>query len=1644
MKNISPFSVLLPLSIVYLSFSLPSGIAAELELRQGDHICYIGNTLAERMQHEGWLETLIQARFPELNLSFRNLAFSADEIDTRPRSQNFGNPDSHLQHSSASVIFAFFGYNESFAGSEGVDHFQQQLANHVEHLRKQSYNGKVPARVVLFSPIACENLKNRHLPSGRENNGRLALYSKAIQEVAQSMETSYVDLFQLTYQLYLQETEPLTINGIHLNQRGNRLVAQSVARTLFGGDVPDLPNARLETLRQAVLDKNLHWFNRYRATDGFSVFGGRSGLKFVAGQTNYVVMQRELAMLDTMTANRDKRIWALAAGQDQAAEDNNLPDPVPVVSNKQGSGDDGQHVFLSGTEAIGKMETAKGMSIGLFASEEEFPELINPVQSAVDPDGRLWVATWPSYPHWNPKQELNDQLLILEDHDADGKCDQVKVFADKLHNPTGLEFWGGGVIVAQTPDLMFLKDTDGDDVADVRIRMMHGIDSADTHHTANSFTIGPSGWLYFQRGVFHFTNIESPWGKPVRDTRSAVYRFDPLTWKFEYHFSVGPNPHGDTFDDWGHQFVTDGTTGRGFYIGFPQKGAPKDLFQKVHRPVPAIAILSSQHFPDELQGNLLICNVIGFQGISQYKFVDAGSGFHAEQAETIVSSSDPNFRPSDLEIGGDGALYFLDWQNPLIGHMQHNLRDPSRDHLHGRVYRLTVDGRPPMEIAKMMGKPVIEVLEHLKSKTKSVRYRARLELSGRDSHEVTDEVVQWARQFDAQSANDAQPLVEALWIHQMHRIPNEILLRAVLSSPVPQARAAGVRALREWFDQIPAGGRFLLAAANDPHPRVRAEAVVAATYFDGPEAAQTIFAVESHSTDQQLDFNLNEARQQIKIDDFIKSAIASGEKLSPGAMAFALKNASVNDLLKLPPTERTFLAILARAEVSNGALDQSLQGLANLREISEVDLALDLVEEFDAKDHTDQLLAIGNWLAQRPPPDLVSNRGRLQKLATAANSNEARQVGYAVWVTADGSTQSVLPIATKTKEHLETFFSAIPLIANGKLRSDLFPILQKFITQLPAHLDPNHISQFRDPGLWVDFFSLPPTNATREAFTKLVSTEAGVVQQFNLNLPHLQGKNTSNGFALSFRGMIQIPRSGEWTFSTNSDDGSRLYIGDECVVDNDGDHGAVEKTGKIRLTAGNFPIALNFYQRGGNVNLNVTWQGPETPKQEIPPEVLSIASTTTLYDLAIESLTSIPGNQSQKFHLLATAIESDKAFTSAIRVLATIPEDHWPPDKFSSLAANLVMHVANIPPALRTRGAALDALALGDRLAAKLPTDHARQLRARLADLKVHVIDLGTVPHRMIYDKEILAVQAGKPVEFVFTNTDQMPHNFAVVSPGYLEEVGLLAEQTSRDKDAVGRHYIPSTDKVLVAGRLLQAGQRQAISYTAPDEEGIYPYVCTFPGHWRRMYGALYVVRDLKTFSENPEQYVAKHSLKILDPLLNELGRSREWKLKDLASRIEQLHGGRSFEVGKQLFTVSTCAACHKVDGKGSTIGPDLAQLDAKIQPLDILKSVLLPSDKIENKYQTYQFILVSGKTVTGMIVNETEKTYELLSNPLTPDKLVTILKEEIDERFQSSKSIMPDGLLSKLKEEEILDLIAFIISRGEKQHKLFQAHHAH
>ncbi len=218
-----------------------------------------------------------------------------------------------------------------------------------------------------------------------------------------------------------------------------------------------------------------------------------------------------------------------------------------------------------------------------------------------------------------------------------------------------------------------------------------------------------------------------------------MFRYEPRTQNFDVYVSYGfANPHGHVFDRWGEDIVVDGTgavpyNGALFsgHIDFPAKHPqPPTVYKQRTRPCPGMEILSSKHFPDELQGNLLVGNVIGFQGILQYKLADKGASLTAEEVEPILSSTDPSFRPADFEIGADGALYFTDWYNPVIGHMQHNLRDPSRDRTHGRVYRVTYEGRPLSNPPKVAGEPIEKLLDVLKEPEARVRHRARIELSG--------------------------------------------------------------------------------------------------------------------------------------------------------------------------------------------------------------------------------------------------------------------------------------------------------------------------------------------------------------------------------------------------------------------------------------------------------------------------------------------------------------------------------------------------------------------------------------------------------------------------------------------------------------------------------------------------------------------------------------------------------------------------------------------------------------------------------------------------------------------------------------------------------------------------------------------------
>lgn len=838
--------------------------AQHLELKKGDHIAILGSALGDRMQHHGSLEAMLVSKYAQHDLVFRNLAVAADEVSTWHRSESFGSRDEWLAKVKADVIFAFYGFNESFKGDAGLTPFKANLDTFLKDAKKKDYSGKGVPRIVLFSPLANEKLADPNMPDPASNNANLAKYSAAMLDVAKANNVQFVDVFAISSKLEGKK-QPLTLNTFMLTEAGDKILAPEIFRALIGETVS---LSKLEKLRAAIKDKNTEWHARYRTVDGYNVYGGRSKLAFPVRQekdapkiTNFDVMQDEMTQRDVKTANRDKRVWAIAKGGDLKVDDSNLPAVRQLESNRPDV-----KPFLSGEESIKHITVPKGMKLQLFADEKQFPELVSPVQMAFDTKGRLWVAAWPSYPELRPTDKSFDKLLIFEDTNNDGKADKVTTFLDGLNCPTGFQFYKDGVLLMQAPDLWFVRDTDGDGKADWKERVLMGMDSADSHHTANAICYEPGGAIYLSDGVFHRTQVETAAG-PVRNTDGCIYRFEPLTSKFERYVAYGfANPHGRVFDYWGNDIITDATGNESFFApafsGFlpePQKhGGMQQFWNRPSRPCPATTFLSTRHFPEEYQNNYLNLNVIGFQGIFRVKVSPNGSGLKGETLDNLLKGDNdkiPNFRPIAADVAPDGSLYIMDWAKPLIGHMQHHIRDPNRDKQHGRIYRMTYEGRPLLKPVKIDGQSIGNLLEALQQPEDNVRTRAKIELSKHDSSKVVAGVKKWVAKLDAKDAAYEHHLTEALWVHQWHNVVDEAFLKRMLRSPEPNARAAATRVLCYWRDRVTDPLALIKVQVQDESPRVRLEAVRACSFFKTAQAAEVaLLALEKEANPAKPDY----------------------------------------------------------------------------------------------------------------------------------------------------------------------------------------------------------------------------------------------------------------------------------------------------------------------------------------------------------------------------------------------------------------------------------------------------------------------------------------------------------------------------------------------------------------------------------------------------------------------------------------------------------------------------------------------------------------------------------------------------------------------------------------------------------------------
>ena len=1238
---------------------------------------------------------------------------------------------------------------------------------------------------------------------------------------------------------------------------------------------------------------------------------------------------------------------------------------------------------------------------------------------------------------------MNDSLLIFEDTNNDGRADKCITFAGDLHNITGFEFWGGGVLVAQGPSLVFLKDTDGDDKYDVKERLVHGLDTADTHHTSNSFVLDPGGAVYFQEGTFHQTQVESPWGPTRRVQNGAVFRYEPRSQKFDVYVTYGfANPHGHAFDAWGQDIVVDGTGAVPYhaplfssYLEFPNKhGGTPSVYKQRTRPCPAIEYLSGTHFPEELQGNLLVQNVIGFQGILNYKVKDQDSSLGAtEEPEPILFSSDPNFRPVDMETAPDGSLYFVDWQNPIIGHMQHNLRDPSRQRTYGRVYRVTAEGRPLVKAAPVAGQPIEKLLDILKSNDDRARYRARIELSGRPTADVIAAATKWLA--DANGANTDHAQLEGLWLHQSHNVVNSTLLEKTLKSPDFRARAAAVKVATYWRDRLSNPLDLLKTAAADEAPRVRLMAIWGASYFPQAEATEVVLIAQDKPTDAYIDHLPKEVMRTLQ--PYMDKAKQENRRVAfttESGARYYLKNLSNEQLLAEKKDRMVFVEMLNRAGLQDAARGEAITGLAKLDNKPELRVVMDAIESLDGKSansiDTTVVFDLVRQLTGRSAAELTSARAELEKLATSAKQPVFRQIGFVSLINVDGGVDQAWKLATSDAKRLQDFVNAMPLIGDASVRATLYDKIEPLLNGLPESLGGNKAKGTQGRFVRVE---LPGKGTLTLAEVEVMSGGVNVARKGRATQ-----KNTSaGGDASKAIDGNKSPAYGDGGQTHTEENTGNPYwevdLGDEQPIDQI----IIYNRGEIPERLANFTLKVLDEKRGEVFKKEKN----NPPRVSVAFELGGGGAESLVRRAAMNALTYVRGQEPKTFATLSKFVKDDVDRASAIRALQRLPRATWPKDDATGLLNVLVASIQKTPAADRTSPTSLDSLEFADALTTLIPADQAKTYRKTLGELGVKVIKIGTVFEKMSFDKDVVVIQAGKPVEFLLENSDLMPHNFAILQPGSLEEIGLMSEAQAQQPAFAAQHYIPSSNKVLAKSSLLQPRDSQKLSFTAPSKAGVYPIVCTYPGHWRRMYAALYVVPDLDAYLDSPDAYLSANKIVPQDALLKNNRPRTEWKLDDLEEAVAEMSKshGRSYGNGKQIFAVANCVGCHKLDGVGKDFGPDLTKLDAKWGTAEIVKEIFDPSLKINEKYVSNIIELSNGKTVTGLVVEETPDVIKLVENPLIKTDPIVIKRGDVIERTKSKTSIMPKGLLDKLTKDEILDLIAYVNARGNKNHELFQ-----
>jgi len=487
---------------------------------------------------------------------------------------------------------------------------------------------------------------------------------------------------------------------------------------------------------------------------------------------------------------------------------------------------------LTPQEQLAKFHLPPGFEIQLFASE---PAIAKPMNITFDSAGRLWVTDTLEYPYpAKPGTVPRDTVKILADRDGDGVAESVSTFVDKLNIPLGVMPIPRGVLVYGIGSIWRCLDTDGDGRADTRDELYTGFGSRDTHGMINSFTRGIDGWLYACHGFNNDSKTQGSDGQAIAMNSGNTFRMRTDGSHLEYFTHGQVNPFGLAFDPLGNLYSADCHT---MPIYLLLRGAYYPSFGKAHdgldfgptmighthgsSGIGGIAYYAAEQFPPEYRDTIFIGNPVTSR-VNHDRLKAHGSTYEAIEQPDFISCDDPWFRPVNIQVGPDGALYVSDFYNRIIGHYEVPLEHPGRDRHRGRIWRVVYTGQgvdKPAQTAPAQSVDVSraspdELIALLANGNQTVRTLATHELVDRVGPQAVDPL----RTLLASNGTSPGERVHAMWALERLAGLEPAALDQLLADGDRTVRTQAVKLLAErtWDDDP-----RVRAALSDPDAFVR-------------------------------------------------------------------------------------------------------------------------------------------------------------------------------------------------------------------------------------------------------------------------------------------------------------------------------------------------------------------------------------------------------------------------------------------------------------------------------------------------------------------------------------------------------------------------------------------------------------------------------------------------------------------------------------------------------------------------------------------------------------------------------------------------------------------------------------------------------